>query len=350
MKQILSFLLMLTIVFTFAGCSSKTSSEKSKEELKAEIKAEMKAEMEAEEKKKEELKAEMEAEEKKKEEEKIKEEKIIGPVNMAIKNYDGEGLERLSKKEVECKAKYSLDGKTVNETLAIFGEVTNVKIGYIRLFTEGNYGLIEKYDSLKDTQLTIKRGSNPEDLIAVSFYDGGFREHTVAFTSCNGELGFLGAEDKAQLVTNLEEEYSAKTSYKDSSNLILKALAAEKFASSNIFNNVEEKIDEFDGGKYYSVENEPLGYNIDLYKGYYSDGDLVKEGSNVSEIYIRLNEGYGAIKDDVKSSFFGVDFDMHLYQARYNLSIPGDNISIELVEDHEKIGKLMGITVSKISK
>ena len=47
---------------------------------------------------------------------------------------------------------------------------------------------------------------------------------------------------------------------------------------------------------------------------------------------------------------FGVDFDMPIYQARYNMKAPTGSISIELVEDYEAAGKLMGIRVSKVRK
>lgn len=334
MKQIWSFLLILTIAFNFAGCSSKTTNQKSE----AEIRAEIKAEMEAEQKKNEALK----------EEEKTKEEKVIGPVNMAIKNYVGEGLERLSKMEVDCKEKYGLSGKEVRETLAIFGEVTNVKIGYIQLFTEGNYSLMEKFDSIKDTQLSIRRASIDDVLITVSFYDKGFREHTVAFTSSHDDLTFIKTEDKAELAVSLEEKYKAKTAYKDRSDLILKSLAEKKFLSSNIFNNIQEKVEEYDGSKFYQVDNEPLGYSFYFYRNTYVDGNAIKYSDDISQIYISPNEGYSSIKNDAKCSFFGIDFDMPIYQARYNMNGPKDSISIELVEDYEEAGKLMGIRISKV--
>lgn len=344
MKRILSVLLTITVVLSFAGCSSKPAGQKSEEEIRAEIKAEMEAEEKKKEELKAELKAEMEAEEKKKEEEKAKEEKVIGPVNMAIKNYNGEGLERLAKRDVDLKGKYKLSGKEVSETLAIFGEVTNVKIGYIKLFTEGNYALMEKFDSLKDTELTIKRGSGDDALITVSFYDGGLREHTLGFTSSDIDLSFMKVEDKAELTAGLDDKYKAPTAYKDKSDLILKSLglSQKEFESSSTFNNIKEEVDDFDGSKYYQVENDPLGYNFILRK---------EHGSNIIyEVYITTNEGYDTIKDDVKCSFFGVDFDMSIYQARYNVINPKDNISVELVEHYDEAGKLMGIKATIADK
>lgn len=344
MKRILSILLALTVILTLVGCSSKPAGQKSEEQIRAELKAEMEAEEKKKEELKAELKAEMEAEEKKKEEEKAKEEKVIGPVNMAIKNYSGEGLERLTKRGVDLKGKYNLSGKEVIETLAIFGEVTDVKIGYIQLFTEANYALMENYDSLKDTELTIKRGSSDDALITVSFYDGGLKEHTFGFTSSDIDLSFMKVEDKGELAASLDEKHKAPTAYKDKSDLVLKSLglSQKEFESSSTFNNIREEVDDFDGSKYYQVENDPLGYNIVLRK---------EQGSNtVYEVYITANEGYDAIKDDVKCSFFGVDFDMSIYQARYNMVNPKENVSVELVEHYEEAGKLMGIRASIAGK
>ncbi|MGE4283204.1 MAG: hypothetical protein AB7G87_05725 [Clostridia bacterium] len=346
MKQILCWLLVGTFMFSMlVGCASgkPAASQKSEEQIRAELKAEMEAEEKKKEELKEELKAELEAELKKKEEakEEEQEEQVIGPVNMAIKNYKGEGLERLSK----VKAQYKDDNspyfsKNVLETLAIFGEVTNVKIGYIRMYTEGNYYLLQEFDSLKDTELTIPRSKSDDALITVSFYDKGLKEHIFAFTVVKDHFMSDKTPDKQELVASLDEKYKASTAYKDRSDLVLKSLGlSEKaFESSSIFNNFTEQYDDFDGSEFYLVENEPFGYNFVLKKWY--------EDTSIFEVYISRNDGYTAIKEDAKCSFFGVDFDMPIYQTRYNLKVPQDKIFIDLVEDYEAAEKLGGIRVT----
>ncbi|WHH60965.1 cell envelope integrity protein TolA [Petroclostridium sp. X23] len=351
MEKNFCWLLVLSILLTFVACSSKTSSQKSEEEIRAEVKAEMEAEAKLKEELKAQMKAEMEAEQKKQEGEKSdqesKEEKAVGPVNTAIKNYHGEGMERLSKVTAEYKYDNPNNREDVLETLAIFGEVTNVRIGYIRLGTEGNYTLLQEFDALKDTELTIPRSKSNEDMITVAFYDKGLKEHIFAFTVEKDHYLSDKTPDKQELAASLEEKYKAATAYQDKSDLVLQfiGLSEKEFESSSIFNKFTEQIDDFDDSKYYQVENEPLGYSFILTKGYDNPNDV-----SIHKIHITPNEDYSAIKEDAKCSFFGVDFDMAIYQARYNLKTPKDNIFIELVESYERAGELGAINVSVVRK
>lgn len=253
--------------------------------------------------------------------------------NIAIKNYEGKNSERLSKVVADTNDKYvDIKGK-VKDTLAIFGEVTNVKVEYIRLYTEGNQHLLDEFDSLKDTELTIPRDNNDFDLITVSFYDKGLRKHIFAFSSNNGnDFIYCDAKDEQRLSASIEEKYKEATSYKDKSDLVRNSLgiSTKEFLASNNFNNIKEEIDEYSGDEFYRVEDEPFGYKF-----------VFKQFNNkIHSIYIFPNENYKSMKEDAKFSFFGVDFDMSIYQARYNLDKSNDNISIELLESDGKLTRL----------
>ncbi len=106
---------------TLIGCSKNNT--KPDEEMRTEIKAELQAEasIKDEANKKDESNVKPAAETVIKQKQ-YNEDNVIWPENIAIKNYKGDGLETLSKINVKC------DSGKVVETLAIFGEVTNVKV------------------------------------------------------------------------------------------------------------------------------------------------------------------------------------------------------------------------------
>jgi len=336
-KKILG-VMFVSIIFLalLSGCSDDNSSPKTEEQLKSELKAEIQAEMEAEQNTK--MPAEQNAEDNgEKSEESKEQEKAVGPTNIAIKNYEGKGLEKLAKIEADT----NVGPRGVQETLAIFGEVTNVKVEKINLNTEANQRLLDKFDSLKNVELAVPRDNDRNKLIAVSFYDKGLRKHVFTFTSSDEkDYIYSDAEGKQKLVDSLDEKYKKSTSYEDQTDLVLRylGLTGQEFLASNNFNSIPKKLDMGFGEIFYRVENEPLGNTID-YK--------IRMDDQIFGVYITPSEQYNSIKDNAKSSFFGVDFDMPIYQARYNLDKPNDeDIFIDLIEKDEK---LVGINITPYS-
>lgn len=305
MRKIVALVLTLMFVLAVVGCTQQTTSQKTEEELKAEIRAEMEAEQ------------------------KLKE--VAGPANIAILNYDGEGLERLEQIEIDCNDNAFNHHFKIGATdrIALFGEVKDVKIGFAQWFTEGNYMPIKEFESLKDTELVIHRSAAAEEMFIVSFFDGGMREHTYHLMT--DECFVSEDPDEQQLVAKIEEKDKLPSSYDDAAELFIDyiGMTEDEFNNSNHFANVEIEYGAMEGEPYFHIENEPLGYHVTLSVSPY--GEPV-----IDSIRIEPNDAYTNIKDSAKKSFFGVDFDMSIYGARYNLNNTRDDIQVSFDEKYDE--------------
>ncbi|MEA1961311.1 MAG: hypothetical protein U9N81_08595 [Bacillota bacterium] len=162
---------------------------------------------------------------------------------MAILNYDSEGLDRLEKTEVNANDNaygYQFNIEAV-DSIAIFGEVTNVKIGYVELYTEGNFMPTKTFDSLKDTQLFVHRSNDSCEMFMVSFFDAGMREHTYYLTA--DEYYTAENNNEQTLVSGLDEKDKVPSSYDDAADLFLSYLGMteDQFESNHNFTHVEKE-------------------------------------------------------------------------------------------------------------
>lgn len=334
-----SLLFILILVLISVGCSSKTDDLKTEDELKAEIRAEI----EAEEKLKEAIKAEVEAQIQANQKNKGSKSELEEPDNFSILNYEGKGLEKLEKIEVDCKAiveeisndkSFRLWGDDTSDTIAIFGEVHNFEIGYAKWRTEYNYRPLKNLGAIKNSQITIHRGSSPDDMILVTFTDGGMRKHTYHLMT---DENFVSKyPDKQELVTDVSEKEKKPSAYKPydiDSIMKYMGMTEAEFMESNSFGDVEKEYDDYMGYTYLKILNEPAGYNITFKVSPYNE-------QLIEDIIVEASDNYNNIEDDDKVSFFGVDFDMTIYGARYNLKNSDENISIEFGRKYdEKTGE-----------
>ncbi len=305
MRKIITLILTLMFALAVVGCEQQTTSQKTEEELKAEIRAEMEAEQ------------------------KLKE--VVGPVNMAILNYEGEGLERLEQIEIDCNENpYDHHFKIgATDRIALFGEVKDVKIGFAEWFTEGNYMPIKEFESLKDTELVIHRSAVVGEMFIISFFDSGMREHTYHLMT--DECYVSEDPDEQKLIAKIDEKDKLPSSYDDAVELFIgyMGMTEDEFNNCNHFANVEIEYGEMEGEPYFHIYNEPLGYNVTLSVSPYGE-------PTIDSIRIEPNDAYTNIKDSAKKSFFGVDFDMSIYGGRYNLNNTRDDIGVSLYENYDE--------------
>lgn len=331
----ITLLLILILAITSIGCSSKTHDLKTEDEIKAEIRAEMEADEKLKEAVKAEVKAQLEVERKTKN----SKEELAQPTNLSILNYKGKGLEKLEKIDVDCKAivekisddkSFRLWGDDTTDTIAIFGQVYDFEIGYSRWYTDGNYMKLKNFGTVKDTEIAIHRGSAPEDMILVSFTDGGMRKHVYHLMT--DEYFTSEDPDEQELIEELSESEKAPSSYKVFDiDLVTQyiGMTEDSFISNNNFENVEKEYDDYSGCTYLKIKDDPIGYNLTFTVSPHND-------QVIKNITIMTSDSYNNMENSKKVSIFGVDFDMSIYRARYNAHNSNSDISIEFGRKYDE--------------
>ncbi|MBP1925195.1 uncharacterized protein YcfL [Sedimentibacter acidaminivorans] len=316
MKKIISVLVLLTLVLT--ACSGNETS-KTEKELKSEIKAEMEAETNLKEEQIEEIKEEISPEEETVE---FTDDEII--TTYAYPNIDEVDVSSL--KEVVCDALEvtSGNGTSYEYKMAFFGEVNNVKINYSSYAYE-SFGLeIESYDHLKDTLLIIKTNELVDYAgFFVSFQDGRGTDNRFFF---GDEM--VATNEKKELVsgfTALEKTPSPYSPYGISDITMYMGMTIDEFETSNIMQHAEKQIG--DGMDYMFYQ-----YTLNNYvKGVQIQFEASEEDNIIDICYIRKEqETYENLSDEEKYNFQGIDFDMSVARAKYNLDNQDSSIEISI--------------------
>ncbi len=288
MKKIICYIMVLSIVLGFAGCGAK-------ETVKPET-AEVQKEVEMIE---------------------IKDDEII--TTYAYRNLDGVDVSSLGEVVINAEEITKGDettGDIFEYKAAFFGEVKNVKINYSGYTYEYRGEEIGSYDSLKDTLLIIK--SNKLDDYAgffVWFEDGRGIENRFIVGD-----GIVGEGNKIELksgFTALEKTPSPYTAYDMSDVVNCIGMTTDEFDSSAMMQYAEKEMVDGMDDQFYS-------YNMnDFIKGLKIEYNASKTDNTITTCYIRTDqETYENLSDEEKYSFLGMDFDMSVVRAKYNMVKP----------------------------
>lgn len=116
------------------------------------------------------------------------------PQNAVIRDYRGAGVENLSPLTIDA----GLNGST--NTVAVFGTVYDVRIGTIRLYTEGNFTELSRYDELTNTNIEIINSAlttkEAYTAVGLSFYDEDLNYYSLYF----GPEGVLQPGDNETII------------------------------------------------------------------------------------------------------------------------------------------------------
>lgn len=109
------------------------------------------------------------------------------PVNMAMLNYSGKSIELLDVKKVDIARTGGESGSETfgSDSIAFYGKVYDVEVGYARLGTEDDGTTVEKFDVLEDTQIiienTVSKDENYSYAAYVKYYDEDLNHHIDFF-------------------------------------------------------------------------------------------------------------------------------------------------------------------------
>lgn len=319
----------MVILFVALSLSACGANEDVKTER--EIRAEIEEEMEEEATEKAELRAELEAElraelaaELAANDEQVEEPIVIEGdeiiTTYAYKNLDGLDVSNLEEVVINAKdatvgnpENYIITSDDYEYKVAIFGEVTNVRVNYSSYIYD-DYGVeIVVYDYLKDTVLIIK--SNQMDGL-----DGFF----VSFTDGRGTGGgFILNDDYMPDVDPIELKSGFTAIEKTPSSYV-------DYDMTDLINSIDMKVDEFDNSEMmqYAEKRLESGMDEDYYTYYMND---IIEGFDVrfetsdnilSHCYIvKTEQVYEDMPDEEKYNFMGIDFDMTVVRGEYNMVI-----------------------------
>jgi hypothetical protein len=337
MKKLISIIVISVVVLSLSSCGTNEV-EKTEEELRAEVKAELEEEAAL----KDELRAEIEAElaakdeaeltEEDNDEEKeeivaLKDDEII--TTFAYKNLDGVDVSNLEEVVINAKDAtennseyYKVTGDDYEYKVAIFGEVHNVKINYSSYIYE-DYGVeMATYDNLKDTVLIIKSSQmNDFDGFFVSFEDGrGMSGRFILNDS------YIHDEEPIELVSGFTAIEKTPSSY-------------EAYDMADIIHSLGMTVDEFDNSEMmqYAEKTFECGMDDDyiLYTmNQLAEGVTIRiytQNNILAHCYIdKVEQDYDNMLDEEKYNFLGMDFDMSVVRANYNMVNPDDSIEVSV--------------------
>jgi hypothetical protein len=314
MKKIF-YVIILSLVLTFCGCDVKETGKMetetgSKEEIKVEVDAELAAENE--------------------EKRELKDDKII--TTYAYKNLDGIDISTLQEVVINGKEATldnrehdKLTGDDHEYKVAFFGEVKNVKINYSSYIYE--YGGVEigSYGSLKDTLLTIKSNKmSPVTGFIVSFED---KRGIGGSFIVNDDYEYN--EDPIELksgFTALEKTPSSYAAYDMSGLINCMGMTIDEFDSSDMMQHAQKRLEPglYEEYYVYYINNLIKGFNI----------TIETQDNILSSCYIRKDpEIYKNLSDKEKYNLLGIDFDMSVVRATYNLIKPDSLGKIDVWSD-----------------
>lgn len=255
----------------------------------------------------------------------LKDDEII--TTYAYPNIDGidvSSLQEVTLDALDITNEKGISGDVYEYKMAFFGEVNNVKVNYTTYAFESLGKEIESYDHLEDTVLVIK--SN--ELLS---YSGFF----VSFEDGRGTSNrfFYGDEivatnEKVELVsgfTALEKTPSSYTAFDLSEIIACVGMTTDEFESSSLMQYADKEMQPGMDYEYYDYQlNDYInGYELNFQA---SEQDKI---ISICNIY-KDQETYNSLTNEEKFSFQGIDFDMSVIRARYNLVEPDSSINVTL--------------------
>lgn len=186
------------------------------------------------------------------------------PVNKAMLNYTGKSLDSLDVKNVDIGMTGGEKGTETygNDSIAFYGKVYDVEVGYARMGTEDDGTTVEKFDVLEDTQIIIENTVSKDDNYSyaayVRYYDEDLNYHTEYFA------GSMVLSQFNQLnEIDLSNTEASKVNFMSTEHAIVDVMNGndEDFSAFILVNEFDEYMDEDENPLYLYMDEETYNLN-----------------------------------------------------------------------------------------